>query len=246
MILKLLILLFSTGILVQSVTSKNIRKSYNEVNHMFYGWYLRINTEQWGALCFGTFVAPRIYITDPICLRRGNIDEDNNTEAYIVKIVNRTEASKHITFNTSNIYYGEDLDNIFDKNGRKIAVVRTNEAVEPEQDKNGYVKINPNLDDIDVKRCFIPAYNDWMVKFSYCDDVQFDNRDGNPANVYCLSAEPLGFNGSGLFCFLKSKPNIKVLVGIVAGFNDKLVYRQGELLFNTTVENISGLSLPHL
>ncbi|XP_057325068.1 uncharacterized protein LOC130667479 [Microplitis mediator] len=238
MIFKLLILFLNTGILVHSFSMVEDVESYNEPTNMFYGWDLEISNTQMWSTCYGTFIAPRVYITDPICLER----VPNITNSYISKNVHGNETSKRINFNVSNIHYSEDLDETFNRNKRKIAVVITNEPVESEQDKNGYVKINSNLNDIDIDECFVPHYNGWNITFTYCDYVVFDNRYGNPANIYCLGSEDVWNLGSGLFCTLKTNPNVNVLVGIIVGPNDGYKLWNDPALFMATVENISGLN----
>lgn len=71
MISKLLILLLNTGILVHSGSLIVDGDTYNEIFNMYYGWDLiiSIGNNSW-ATCLGTFIAPRVYITDPVCLER--------------------------------------------------------------------------------------------------------------------------------------------------------------------------------
>ncbi|XP_057326661.1 uncharacterized protein LOC130668397 [Microplitis mediator] len=238
MIFKLLILLLNTGILVHSERFVVNVEKFNKRYNMFYGWDLEISNTQMWSTCYGTFIAPRVYITDPICLER----VPNITDSYISKEVHGREKSKRINFNVSNIYYGEDLDETFNENKRKLAVVITNEAVEPEQDKNGYVKINSNLDDINTDQCFVPYYDGWNISFTQCEYVYVGNRYGNPANVYCLSTNNVWGYGSGLFCSLKSNLQARVLVGIVAGENDYVYsFWRDTLFYVAAVENVSGL-----
>ncbi|XP_057325150.1 uncharacterized protein LOC130667528 [Microplitis mediator] len=242
MIFKLLFLLLNTGILVQSDSIKAGVKPYNESANMFYGWDLKISKGRNSGTCHGTFIAPQAYITDPVCLENIN-HVDESTRIVISKRYHSHNIRKDIRVNVTKISFGEDLDGVFLTFKRKIAVVLTDAPVGHKQDKNGYVKINPNLDDIDTKKCYVPHYNGWdTTLFTYCDDVLFDNRFGNPVNIYCVSSKNVEKLGSGLFCALKTNPDVDVLVGIVVGPNYDFKLWNDPNKFVSTVENISGLN----
>ncbi|XP_057333761.1 uncharacterized protein LOC130672957 [Microplitis mediator] len=244
MIFKLLILLLNTGILVHSDSIETGVKPFNESANMVYGWNLEISKERWRGVCFGTFIAPQVYITDPVCLESIN-HVDENSIIIISKGYRGNKTRDDISVHFMNIFYSEDLDRTFNRNKRKIAVVIIDEPVRPEQDKNGYVKINSNLNDIDTKKCYVPHYNNWdTTRFTYCDHVLFDNHYGNPVNIYCVSSENVDKLGSGLFCALKTNPDVNVLVGIIVGPNNGIKLWNDPNRFIATVENLSGLYDP--
>ncbi|XP_057325226.1 uncharacterized protein LOC130667577 [Microplitis mediator] len=261
MIFQLLILFLNTGILVHSrLVSRhhsfgenntdyetmdkwtmNHNRPFNKSSNMLYGWDVEIKTDnEWGK-CFGTFIAPRVYITDPVCLESHNIMDDT-ARIVIGKEYDGKKIRDDIKVNVNEIFYSEDFNQLFNKNKRKIAVVITDEPVGPEQDKNGYVKINSNLDDIYTDKCYVPQYNGRETTFTYCDFVVFDNRFGNPTNIYCFGSQDFPSSGSGLFCALKTNLKVDVLVGIIAGKSHGYKFWRSSNLFTAVVENISGLN----
>ncbi|XP_057324438.1 uncharacterized protein LOC130667059 isoform X2 [Microplitis mediator] len=237
MILNLVIILLSTGILVNSelIITKPVEQ-YNQDEYMSYGWAVYIQeTDRQFELCDGTFIRPRVFITDARCL-----SDDYNRKIEIVKIIHYNIVS---SYSVSNIYYNEDLNVTFDPNKLKIAILITDESVEPEEDKNGYVQLNSNLNDINATSCFIPDYKSVNISFISCNFAYFDTRNGNPSNLYCLThVNDIQYAfGRSLFCYLKSDPEVKALVGIMSEYNDGQLCGQSGFTI-ITVENLSGLN----
>ncbi|XP_057324439.1 uncharacterized protein LOC130667060 [Microplitis mediator] len=203
-----LLLVFSTGLISDYVLAGVVINRNNTVH----GWNVLIGKKNFNIFgeCKGLFINRHVFITDAECfnymLREGDVDR--------IYFSNQNSKNSVYTVDKDNIYYNEDLSEIYDRNKRQIIVLMSKNPITED-----YIDLHSNISDINSQKCYVFNDQDSQLDLSPCKTTTFkyiSNDDIHDPAFVCSWTDLTMISGNAVICDSKENPQKKIFLGLLS------------------------------